>query len=300
VEAFLFREFDYNALVNLEEGAAWLESQGRDPIVVRGNCSLGRSLKSSVVLDSPKVSRRHAIINLQNVGEFWLIDLGSSNGTLLNKRRVHQPVRLCHLDQITIGDTVFTFRQPEELSRELRTTIAQRTVRQTANIPCWLLVADIENFTPLSRSMVSDKLATLIGGWVSACKEIIEEHQGMINKYLGDGFLAYWREEEKATGDVAATLAALKQVQAKKAPRFRIALHFGLVAVGGMESMGEESLIGREVNFVFRMEKLAGSLGIEWLTSAAANDGLGALIASNSIGAHELKGFEGEHEFFSC
>ncbi|HEX7517884.1 MAG TPA: adenylate/guanylate cyclase domain-containing protein [Chthoniobacterales bacterium] len=285
--------------MNLEEGAAWLESQGRDPIVIRGNCSLGRSLKSSVVLDSPKVSRRHAIINLQNVGEFWLIDLGSSNGTLLNKRRVHQPVRLCHLDQITIGDTAFTFRQPEELSREFRTTVAERTIRETANIPVWLLVADIENFTPLSRSLVSDKLATLIGGWVSACKEIIEEHQGMINKYLGDGFLAYWREGEKAAEDVAAALAALKQIQTQK-PRFRIALHFGLVAVGGMESMGEESLMGREVNFVFRMEKLAGSLGISLLTSVAGKSKLESLIKCEAAGDHELKGFEGKHEFFSC
>jgi class 3 adenylate cyclase len=122
----------------------------------------------------------------------------------------------------------------------------------------------------------------------------------MINKYLGDGFLAYWREDEKGAEDVAAGLVALKQAQTRNAPRFRIALHFGLVAVGGMESMGEESLMGKEVNFVFRMEKLAGSLGIECLTSAAANDGLGALIGSNSIGEHELKGFEGRHEFFSC
>ena len=285
--------------MDAKEGAAWLEARGRDPIVVRGTCSLGRSPKSTIVLDSPKVSRRHAIINLQNVGEFWLIDLGSSNGTLLNQRRVHQPVRLCHLDQITIGDTSFTFRQPEELSREFRTTVAERTIRETANIPVWLLVADIENFTPMSRSLVSDKLATLIGGWVSACKEIIEAHQGMINKYLGDGFLAYWREDEKAAGDVAAALAALKQFQTTK-PRFRVALHFGLVAVGGMESMGEESLMGQEVNVVFRMEKLAGSLGIGCLTSAAANDRLGALITSKSVGAHELKGFEGKHEFYSC
>jgi adenylate cyclase len=159
-------------------------------------------------------------------------------------------------------------------------------------------VADIENFTPMSRSLVSDKLATLIGGWVSACKEIIEAHQGMINKYLGDGYLAYWLEDEKAAGEVAAALAALKQLQTQK-PRFRIALHFGLVAVGGMESMGEESLMGKEVNVVFRMEKLAGSLGVGCLTSSAAKDGLGALLASNSVGAHELKGFEGKHEFYS-
>jgi len=46
------------------------------------------------VLESPKVSRRHALTHLQNIGEPWLIDFGSSNVTFLNKRRIHQPVRL--------------------------------------------------------------------------------------------------------------------------------------------------------------------------------------------------------------
>jgi adenylate cyclase len=285
--------------VDLEEGAAFLESQGRERIVIRGNCSLGRSPKSTVVLDSPKVSRRHAIINLQNVGEFWLIDLGSSNGTFLNKRRVHQPVRLCDMDQITIGETAFTFRQPEEISAELRTTMAQQTIRETANIPVWLLVADIENFTPLSRSMVSDKLATLVGSWVAACKEIVEENHGEIDKYLGDGFLAYWHDDEKGAENVAAGLQKLKQVQ-KNEPRFRLVLHYGLVSSGGMRSMGEESLIGKEVIFVFRMEKLAGSLGILLMTSAAARAKLEPLMKCDPAGAHPLKGFEGEYEFFKC
>jgi class 3 adenylate cyclase len=299
VEAFLFRGFDYKPFVDLEKGAAWLESQGRDRIVIRGNCSLGRSPKSAVILDSPKVSRRHAIINLQNVGEFWLIDLGSSNGTFLNKRRVHQPVRLCDMDQITVGDTAFTFRQPEEISAELRTTMAQQTIRETANIPVWLLVADIENFTPLSRSMVSDKLATLVGGWVSTCKEIVEEHHGEIDKYLGDGFLAYWHDDEKGAENVVAGLQKLKQIQ-KNEPRFRLVLHHGLVSSGGMRSMGEESLIGKEVIFVFRMEKLAGSLGILLLASEAAKTKLGSLLKCEPAGVHHPKGFEGEYEFFKC
>jgi class 3 adenylate cyclase len=298
-EAFLFREFDYNALVDLEEGAAWLESNGRERIVIRGNCSLGRSPKSTVLLDSPKVSRRHAIINLQNVGEFWLIDLGSSNGTFLNKRRVHQPVRLCDMDQITVGDTAFTFRQPEEILNELRTTMAQQTIRETANIPVWLLLADIENFTPLSRSMVSDKLATLVGGWVSTCKEIVEEHHGEIDKYLGDGFLAYWHDDGKNAENVAAGLQKLKQLQ-RNEPRFRLVLHCGLVSSGGMRSMGEESLIGKEVIFVFRMEKLAGSLGMLLLASEAAKAKLEPLIVCEPAGMHELKGFEGNYEFFKC
>src|ERR1700730_4470651 len=282
------------------EQGAWLESRDSRTIPIQGNLSIGRSPKNGLVLDSPKISRRHALINVQNVGEFWLIDLGSSNGTFLNKRRVHQPVQLCDQDQIAMGDTFFTFRQPMEISEAFRSTFAERTIRQIENVPCWLLVADIENFTPLSRSLTSDKLAELIGGWVASCKEVIEAHQGAIDKYLGDGFFAFWREDESAAKNVAAVIERLKQAQARNEPRFRLALHFGLVAIGGVPSMGEESLMGKDVNFVFRMEKLAGSLGIYLLTSAAGRDKLGSLIKTEPAGAHELKGFEGKHEFFSC
>jgi adenylate cyclase len=278
---------------------AWLET-GWNQFPIRGGCSIGRSPKNTIVLDSPKVSRSHAIIDVQNGGEFWLIDLGSSNGTFLNKRRIHQPLRLSDYDQIVIGDSTFTFRQPEELTDDVRAMFIEGTIRNIENVPCWLLVADIENFTPLSRSLASDKLAELIGGWIASCKEIIEVHDGMIDKYLGDGFFAYWRDDENAAKNVAAALDRLKQAQARQEPRFRLALHFGLVAIGGVPSMGQESLMGKDVNFVFRMEKLAAWLGISLLTSAAGKAKLGSLIKTELAGAHELKGFEGKHEFFTC
>src|ERR1700694_3583835 len=112
-----------------DEEGAWLEATDGKRLPIQGNLSIGRSPKNLLVLDSQKISRRHAIVNVQNVGEFWLIDLGSSNGTFLNKRRVHQPVRLCDMDQITVGDVAFTFRQPEEITNEMRTTMAQQTIR---------------------------------------------------------------------------------------------------------------------------------------------------------------------------
>jgi len=281
------------------KGGAWLETSG-ETIPIQGNCSIGRASGNVIVLDSQKISRRHAIINVQNIGEFWLIDLGSSNGTFLNNRRVQQPVRLCDHDQIVVGDRIFIFHQPEGISDDYRTTFVARTIREIANIPCWLLVADIENFTPLSRSLTSDKLAELIGGWVATCKEIIESHEGMIDKYLGDGFFAYWRGDPSTTKSIAAALGQLQQAQARKEPSFRLALHFGFVAIGGVPSMGEESLMGKEVNFVFRMEKLAGSLGIELLTSAAGYAKLKSLMKFEPAGSHELKGFEGKHEFFKA
>ena len=283
--------------MDLAEAGAWLESPGRERILLEGNCSLGRSAGNDVVIESSTASRRHCIIHLQNVGEFWLIDLGSSNGTFLNKRRVHQPVRLSDNDQLTVGDAPFTFRQPEEITNERRTLIEEQTIRETANIPVWLLVADIENFTPLSRSLASDKLALLVGSWVAACKTIVEEHQGEIDKYLGDGFLAYWRDDENAAGNIAAGLTKLKELQ-KVEPRFRLVLHYGLVSSGGVRAMGEESLIGKEVIFVFRMEKLAGSLGIDLLASEAAQKKLVDVLPAQPAGTHELKGFDGRFEFF--
>src|SRR5205085_5334178 len=142
--------------------------------------------------------------------------------------------------------------------------------------------------------------AVMFGSWVATCKEIIETHEGTIDKYLGDGFLAYWRDGPSASKMVGGALNELKEAQARNEPRFRLALHFGFVAVGGMPSMGEESLMGKEVNFVFRMEKLAASLGISLLASAASKSKLRNLVKAEPAGAHELKGFAAKYEFFSC
>ena len=174
------------------EDAAWLEAVDGTLYPIHGSCSLGRTLANAIVLDSPKVSRRHALIHLQNVGELWLIDFGSSNGTFLNKRRIHHPIRLSDGDQMTIGDQVFRFRQPLVVSEEYKTAVMERTLREIEHVPCWLLVTDIRGFTPLSRHLQSKDLDVLLGAWIFTCKEIIENHHGIVNKYLGDGFLAYW------------------------------------------------------------------------------------------------------------
>jgi adenylate cyclase len=282
-----------------EEDGAWLEEIDGKRHPIHGSCSLGRAPASTIVLESPKVSRRHALIHVQNIGEFWLIDFGSSNGTFLNKRRIHQPVRVNDGDQITIGDSVFKFCQPEKISDEYKTIITQQTLHQVENVSCWLMVADIRNFTPLSRSMQSEGLEALLGAWISTCKETIENHHGIINKYLGDGFLAYWPEDATTPEEIAAVISALKELQEKSAPDFRIVVHFGPVAIGGIASMGEESLMGKEVNLIFRMEKLAGSLGESCGLSGTAHAKLVNLIASRPLGDHELKGFEGKCAFFA-
>jgi len=292
----LVERFCVNA--SQEEGA-WLEATDGKHHSIQGSCSLGRTTANTIVLESSKVSRRHALIHLQNIGEPWLIDFGSSNGTFLNKRRIHQPVRLSDGDQITIGDEVFKFRQSLVISDEYKTAVTRRTLREIENIPCWLLVADIRSFTPLSRRMQSEDLDVLLGAWIFACKEIIEHHHGIINKYLGDGFLSYWPEATTTREEIVAVISALTEFQQTGGPDFRFVVHFGPVAIGGIASMGEESLMGAEVNLIFRLEKLAGSLGEPCGLSETAHTKLGELVRARWLGEFELRGFEEKRAFFA-
>ena len=86
-------------------------------------------------------------------------------------------------------------------------------------------------------------------------------------------------------------------MQASHNQAFRFVLHHGQVFVGGGASLGEESLQGKEVHFVFRMEKLAGSIGERRLISEAAKARLPARFQLIDAGRHPLAGFDGDHPF---
>ena len=83
--------------------AAWLDVGDRQFPLVGKTLSLGRAKDNNVVFSSNKVSRRHAIVHAQGASEFSIVDLGSSNGTHLNGRRVIGPIALQHGDVIQIG-----------------------------------------------------------------------------------------------------------------------------------------------------------------------------------------------------
>ena len=53
-----------------EEQEAWLEREGRT-YALQGNCSIGRAPLNTVVLESPQVSRLHAILHSERGGAFY-------------------------------------------------------------------------------------------------------------------------------------------------------------------------------------------------------------------------------------
>jgi adenylate cyclase len=279
--------------------SAWLESGGvRTP--VRGSCLLGRAATCEVVLADAKASRQHALVHNQEPGGFWLIDLGSANGTYLNGRRVAQPCRLSDGDTISLAGFTFVFRSARtDSARRFQSAPGEATTYEVRTPTCWLLVADIQGATQLVQKLPGDEAPRMTGRWLSACTRIIEQRQGMINKFLGDGFLAYWMAGPATAASVAATALALKDLQHTDGPPFRFVLHYGKVTAGGVASLGEESLAGNEVNFVFRLEKLAASMGTLRLMSEPARTQLGPLLAAAEEGKHALQGFPGEFPVFS-
>ncbi|MGC9105013.1 MAG: FHA domain-containing protein [Thermoprotei archaeon] len=56
------------------------------------NISVGRSPENVIVVPDPEVSRRHAVLSLEN-GELYVEDLNSTNGTYVFDGRVFQPIR---------------------------------------------------------------------------------------------------------------------------------------------------------------------------------------------------------------
>src|SRR5205085_2261915 len=87
-------------------------------------------------------------------------------------------------------------------------------------------------------------------------------------------------------------LQALRRLQDAGLPTFRIVLHYGAVAIGGVALGEEERISGQEVHFAFRMEKLAGKLGELRMLSQPSWERLAALVEARELGRHSLPGFE--------
>lgn len=72
---------------------------------MRAVTTMGRDLSNDIVIADSYASTRHARVERQEDGRFWLVDLGSRNGTFLNGQQVRPnvPVPLDGGDVIKIG-----------------------------------------------------------------------------------------------------------------------------------------------------------------------------------------------------
>jgi len=82
-------------------------SQGQC-IMLQPITALGRATDNTLMLSDPFASAHHALI-LWREGQWWIEDLDSHNGTLLNKKPLNTPAALSSGDEIQIGETTLRF-----------------------------------------------------------------------------------------------------------------------------------------------------------------------------------------------
>lgn len=282
-----------------DQSSVWLERESGETVPLGAALTIGRSTSCELPLQDTKVSRKHAVIHRQAGDEYWVSDLGSANGTYVNQLRISQPTRLRAGDEIRIGSFVLKFHCPGCGAADSATQLTtQQTIIDLRHERRWLLVADIENSTMLASSLEPAVFRRYVDEWFTRSKQAITDNRGVVNKFLGDGFLACWPDREEMPEHVAAVLDCFRAMRDDLSFRFRIALHLGDVILGGVGTTGEESLAGPEVNFAFRMEKVAGTNGISILVSQAAAEALGDRFVRGEELRFTVPGFAGEHVFF--
>ncbi len=146
-----------------------------------------------------------------------------------------------------------------------------------------LLFCDVRNFTSISERLTAHELTQFINDLLSPLSEIILNHRGTIDKYMGDAIMAFWnapledpqhaRNASLAALEMAARMEDLNRdwrSQAEKAGRpfnpvaIGIGMNSGNCCVGNLGSSirFDYSAIGDDVNLASRVEGLSKVYGL--------------------------------------
>src|SRR5262249_14428765 len=142
-----------------------------------------------------------------------------------------------------------------------------------------ILFLDIRGFTAMTRGRPPAETVALLNDFFAAMIGVVNGHRGLINKFLGDGFLALFgaplADRNAVANTVAAARAMVEAVAARNrthgspALRIGIGLNVGEAVTGtvGSPQRKEYTVIGDAVNLAARLEQLTKETGALILAS---------------------------------
>jgi len=166
-----------------------------------------------------------------------------------------------------------------------------------------VMFADLKGFTTYSEGRAPEDVANFLNRCWTLAVDVVERHGGVINKYLGDGFLALFgvplplEDPESSAARTASELqAALAPLLEPEGLALCIGIHCGPLIVGGIgsESRCEFTVIGATVNLASRIEGLNRPLETNCLTSQPVAEKISAEWEMKDHGGHKVKGVRGE------
>ncbi|WP_253675039.1 adenylate/guanylate cyclase domain-containing protein [Legionella micdadei] len=156
----------------------------------------------------------------------------------------------------------------QHVSPEVVSKLLSKDANASEYIPVCIMFLDIRNFTHFTEQNDPSTVVKYLNNFFQYTVEIIHENKGIINKFLGDGFMAVFGAPISSGNDVAnAVKAALtiikrREEEVKKGNipdmKLGIGLHFGYAVTGtiGTKRRLEYTIVGDVVNSAAHIEQL--------------------------------------------
>jgi len=168
-----------------------------------------------------------------------------------------------------------------------------------------IFFSDVRNFTTITEQSDPIELIALLNEYLTAMTEIIFKHDGIVDKFIGDGILAYWGAftpgknhallAAKASLEMTRRLEELNrewQSVGRQPISIGIGLNTGEVIFGNVGSgkKVEFTVIGDAVNLASRLEGLNKQFGTSIIISESTRSRLGDAAVVRPLGGVQVKG----------
>ncbi len=192
-------------------------------------------------------------------------------------------------------------------SPEIARTIEQDEQEFSAGHLCEITVlfSDLRGFSALSQHLAPAEVVDMLNEVHSRMVEVVFTHGGTLDKYIGDGLMAYFgaplAQPDHATRALHcaqqmqlafATLSAARAARGKSVLRLSIGLNTGAAVVGaiGAANRREFTVVGDAVNLAAHMEYLTRDYEADILLSDDTAQRLGDGFDLRLLGEHAVKG----------
>lgn len=167
-----------------------------------------------------------------------------------------------------------------------------------------VMFVDFRSFTSEAKSRSPQEVVDRLDGAFAVLVDVLDRHGGIVNKFLGDGFLALFGVPFEAPDAAQRAVAAAREMLAVMDEnnngadwqlRIGIGLHVGEVVAGNIGSprRKEYTVIGDTVNLASRIEALNKQFGSQFLISSVVRDDLGEAAAdAELIGDVPIRGYD--------
>lgn len=168
-----------------------------------------------------------------------------------------------------------------------------------------VLFSDIVGFTGISEKLTATELKNVLNDYLTPMTEVIFEHQGTIDKYIGDLIMAFWgapiSDPQHANHAASAAMHMLQRLDelnhyfaSRNLPKLSvgIGINTGEMNVGdmGSEYRRAYTVIGDSVNLASRLEGLTRYFGVDILLSENTKNQISNQFEVMKIGKVRVKG----------